>query len=129
MKYLLDSAINMGFDVTKGSCLSTLEPMTVREYERLSREMKKSAKRFYQGLTRRGQRPPTLFHLMLFRMTRTGLKDMEGLELRDYYYYRDKGWFESDYYYDTSLGWPKKAMGKFFDVVGQQMSKRMTRGR
>ena len=90
--------------------------------------MKKSAKRFYQGLTREEAKPPTLFHLMLFRMTRTGLKDMEGLELRDYYYYRTRAGL-TDYYYDTSLGWPKKAMGKFFDVVGQQMSKRMTRGR
>ena len=39
VKYLLDSAINMGFDVTKGSCLSTLDPMTVREYVRLSMVM------------------------------------------------------------------------------------------
>ncbi len=44
---------------------------------------------------------------------------------RDYTYYTDKGWFESDYYYPTRLGVLKTGAGKLFD----SMSARMTRAR
>jgi hypothetical protein len=44
---------------------------------------------------------------------------------RDYTYYADKGWLESDYYYPTRLGVLKKGAGKLFDLV----SARMTRAR
>ncbi len=34
---------------------------------------------------------------------------------RDFTYYRDKGWFESDYFYPTRLGVLKKATGSLVD--------------
>lgn len=39
------------------------------------------------------------------------------------YYYRDKGWFESDYYYKTALGPIKKLSGHFFDFLGRRVIK------
>jgi hypothetical protein len=33
----------------------------------------------------------------------------------DYTYFKEKGWFESDYYYPTQLNSLKKLVGKFFD--------------
>ena len=33
----------------------------------------------------------------------------------DYRYYRDKGWFESDYFYPVRLDPVKKLAGKFID--------------
>ena len=60
---------------------------------------------------------------MAFRMGRT----MMGLELddasRDYRYYKDKGWFESDYYYPARLGALKKAAGSLFDWVATRMAR------
>jgi hypothetical protein len=44
-------------------------------------------------------------------------------EYRDYNYFKERGWFESDYYYDTSLGPIKKAAGHLFDLFGRQMVK------
>jgi hypothetical protein len=44
---------------------------------------------------------------------------------RDYTYYTEQGWFESDYYYPTGLGPFKKGAGKLFDWL----SARMTRAR
>jgi hypothetical protein len=36
-------------------------------------------------------------------------------EMIDRQYYADKGWFESDYYYPTSLGVFKQAVGGLAD--------------
>lgn len=100
--------------------------MTENQQKKLKQEMKQAAARFYKSLVRRTQYPaPSLFRLMLFRMTRTSLKHFEALQLRDYYYYQEKGWFESDYYYDTSLGPLKKTAGRFFDFLGRQIAKQM----
>jgi hypothetical protein len=68
---------------------------------------------------------PTLFKLMLFRLGRTKVRLELDDSFRDYTYYADKGWFESDYYYPTRLGVLKKGAGKLFDSI----SARMTRAR
>jgi hypothetical protein len=36
---------------------------------------------------------------------------------RDFTYYRDKGWFEADYFYPTRLGVLKKATGSLVDSI------------
>ncbi len=125
VKYLLTSAVNLGFKVTKGSFLSTLDPMTENQKIKMNQEMKKTAERFYKGLIRQKQPAPSFFRLMLFRMTRTSLKHFEKLGLKDYYYYKEKGWFESDYYYNTSLGIIKKTAGYFFDFLGRKFAGNM----
>lgn len=42
---------------------------------------------------------------------------------RDYAYYRDNGWFESDYYHPTRLGVLKKAAGSLFDSIATRMTR------
>jgi len=41
---------------------------------------------------------------------------------RDYAYYSDKGWFESDYYYPARLGALKKVAGSLFDSLAGNMA-------
>jgi hypothetical protein len=41
---------------------------------------------------------------------------------RDYRYFTDKGWFESDFFYPVRLGILKKAAGKLFDTVTARMT-------
>ena len=41
----------------------------------------------------------------------------------DYRYYKDKGWFESDYFYLTRLGVLKKAAGSLFDSIQATMTR------
>ena len=60
---------------------------------------------------------------MVFRMTRTSIKNILDEKYRDYSYFKEKGWFESHYFYDTSLGFIKNLAGEFFDFLGQRMSK------
>ena len=37
---------------------------------------------------------------------------------RDYIYYKEKRWFESDFYYPVPLGTLKKIAGNLFDSIG-----------
>ncbi len=54
---------------------------------------------------------------MIFRMGRTSMLQMLDDRSRDYQYYTEMGWFESDYFYPTHLGLLGKAAGKLFDKM------------
>lgn len=54
-------------------------------------------------------------HLMMFRMARTKIRLMLDETCRDYTYYRDKGWFEADYFYPVHLNPVKRTAGRLFD--------------
>ncbi len=124
LKYLESTGMNFGFNVTKGSCLTTLDPMTDNQKKRLSIEMKKAAERFNKGLVSTKMPAPSFFRLMLFRLSRTCLKNF-STKYRDYYYYKENGWFESDYFHGSSMGPVKKAAGMLFDMLGRVMVKHM----
>jgi multimeric flavodoxin WrbA len=119
-KYLESSGANLGFDVIKGSCIWTLEPMTEAQQKKQQQEMKKLSQRFYKGLIRPAPSVPSFLRVMLFRLTRTGLQNAE-VRFFDYHYYKGKGWFESDYYYKAALGPIKKLAGNFFDFLGRRL--------
>lgn len=112
----------MGFQVAKGCYLTALEPRTAREQKKITQKIKKASRRFYKEL----QRPiptPSFFKLMVFRMSRTGIKAILNEKDRDYRYFKEKGWFESDYYYDVALGFIKKPAGQLLDFLGERMVK------
>lgn len=124
VKYLGDAVgKNLGFNVAKGCALRALEPRTEAEQKKITRKIKKAAARFYRELMRPTPPPPSLFRLMLFRMSRTSIKEMLNDAYRDYRYYKEHGWFEDDYYYPVSLGPVKKTAGRLFDFLGRQMVK------
>jgi len=119
LKYLYFTGENLGFHVSKGCCINTLEPMTELQQKKLIQKVKKASARFYKELLHPTP-PPSFFRLMMFRMTRPLIKSA-GEKYRDYHYYREKGWFEADYYYATSLGLPKRLAGYLFDFIGRQL--------
>jgi len=106
----------LGFTV-KGSCFTALEPMTEKEKRKIDRALARQSKRFYARLAKPAYPVPTLFQLMLFRMSRTTISQMLNDRSRDYRCYADKGWFESDYYYPTRLGALKKVASHLFDSM------------
>jgi multimeric flavodoxin WrbA len=125
VKYLETTGENLGFHVAKGCCLRTLEPRTELQQKKISREIKKASKRFYKELMRQTPPTPSFFRLMLFRMSRTSIMTILDEKYRDYRYYKEKGWFESDYFHDVSLGFVKKLTGHFFEFLGKRMVKNM----
>jgi multimeric flavodoxin WrbA len=121
LKYLNFAGENMGFHISKGCCINTLEPMTEAQHRKLAQKVKTASDRFYRELMRPTP-SPAFFRLMMFRVSRPLIKSA-GEKYRDYHYYREKGWFDSDYYYATSLGIPKRLAGYVFDFLGRRMVK------
>ncbi|MFD1174837.1 flavodoxin family protein [Paenibacillus puldeungensis] len=123
VKYLGNMGENFGFRVSKGCALKTLEPITTAIRDKNSHKIKKAAARFYKVLMHPEPPSPSFFRLMMFRMSRTSMKVMLSDKYCDYRHYKEKGWFESDYYYDVSLGPVKKLAGRIFDYMGRLMSR------
>jgi multimeric flavodoxin WrbA len=124
LKYLYFSLETMGFQVSKGCCIDTLEPMTEQRQQKLVQKVKKASARFNSRL-RRPAPKPSLFRLMMFRIARN-LINSAGESYRDYHYYKEKGWFETDYYYPAPLGFPGKAAGYLFDLLGRRLAKQQS---
>jgi hypothetical protein len=116
-QYLEFVAGGLGFNVVKGSCTKTLEPMSEKARQKMEMTLAQQARRFHAQLLRSAYRAPSLFGLMMFRMARTSIKLMLDDSSRDYAYYRDHGWFESDYYYPTRLNGLKRAWGNLSDSI------------
>ena len=123
VKYLGFVGRGLGYQVAKGCYLTALEPRTELAQKKITRKIKKATRRFYIELMRSTPPAPSFFKLMLFRMNRTSIKGMLNEQYRDYRYFQEKGWFESDYYYDTAIGFPKKLAGRIVDFLGKQMVK------
>jgi len=114
-KYLEFVGGGLGFNVAKGSVIRTLAPMTPEAIRKMDKSLAEHARRFHEQLLLPGYRPPSLLALMLFRMSRTAMRNSGREATRDYAYYAERGWFDSDYYYATHLGPLMKAAGRFFD--------------
>ena len=114
--YLDFAANGLGFNTVKGSCLTALEPMSEKEQHKTDMVLARQARRYYARLEKPGYPVPTLFKLMVFRMGRTKVWVELDDSSRDYTYYADRGWLESDYFYPTRLGVLKKGAGKLFDA-------------
>jgi multimeric flavodoxin WrbA len=123
VKYLDFVGSSLGFNTVKGSCIHSLEPMTDKQQQKTDRVLARHSRQFYERLMKPAPSTPTLFKLMIFRMSRTSLKLMLDDSYRDYAYYRDKGWFESDYCYPTRLGVLKKAAGSLFDSFAKSRTR------
>ena len=113
----------LGFNTVKGICATALEPMTEKEEQKIDRALVRQSKQFYKRLGKSDYPVPTLFKLMAFRVGRMSMQMEPDDNNRDYVYYKDKGWFESDYYYPTRLGALKKAAGGLFDLLARRMTR------
>jgi len=114
----------LGFNVVKGCTINSLEPMTEKGRRTIDRKIDKLSIRFYAQLAKKEYPTPSLFELMLFRLARTSRRIMLNDDFRDYTWCREKGWFESDYYYPVRLNPIKKIAGNLFDGAAGLLTKR-----
>lgn len=117
LRYLRFVGGALGCNTVKGSCLNTLEPQPEKVRLQNRRKIDKQARRFYRTLKKQRRPVPSLMKLAMFRYSRTSMKKMLGEESRDYTWYRDKGWFDSDYYYPVKLNPIKKIAAGLVDVA------------
>lgn len=123
VKYLNFIGGGLGFNVVKGCYITTLEPMTEKGRKKTDELIEGQSKKFYSQLIKKEYPVPSLFELMIFRMSRSSRKIMLDEKYRDYTYCMEKGWFESDYYYPVKLNPIKKLAGRLFDKITVQMTK------
>jgi multimeric flavodoxin WrbA len=123
VKYFNFIGNGLGFNVVNGCCIKSLEPMTERGQKKIDKIIDKQGKRFYSILVKKEWPTPSLLKLMAFRMSRTSMKLMLDENYKDYRYYKEKGWFESDYYYPVKISPLKKLTGKFFDMLGTSFAR------
>ncbi len=121
VKYLTVSGQNLGCHASKGCWVRMLLPMNEAQEKQFTRKIKKTAERFYRELMRPAP-SPSLMRLAVFRLTREKIKTLDQ-KYRDYHYYKDKGWFESDYYYPTRLGPVKRLVGGLAGFAGRKWAK------
>jgi multimeric flavodoxin WrbA len=114
----------LGFNTVKGSCITALEPMTEKGKQKIDRALAAQSRRFYDRLLKPAYPSPMLLKLMAFRMARTSIRLMLDDSSRDYTYYKDQGWFESDYYYPARLNVLQKGTGSLFDSIAAGMARR-----
>lgn len=124
VKYFNFIGNRLGFNVVKGSVLTTLEPLTEKGKIKIDKIIDKQSKKFYKLLIKKKYPTPTLFKLMIFRMSRTSIRLMLNENYKDYRYYKEKGWFESEYYYQVKLNPFKKLIGRFFDIIATRNTKK-----
>ncbi len=122
VKYLDFVGGGLGFNVVKGFCIKTLEPLTDEARRKTEALIGKQSKKYYRELVRQAYPAPSLLKLMLYRLSRTSMKMMLDDQYRDYTYFTEKGWFQSDYYYPVKLNPVKKTMGRLFDFAARKMA-------
>ncbi len=105
------------FNTVKGCCVTACQPMTEQEKKKIDNTLGELSRRFYQELIKPAYPVPTLLNLWGFRAARTSISLMLDESTPDYDYYKERGWFRSDYYYPVHLGMAKKAAGSLFDSM------------
>ena len=130
VKYLDLVGAGMGFNVVKGSRIACRknpdtanEPMLDEERQKMDDVLARHTRRFGAQLSSPPFPAPTMFQLFGFRMARTSIKLEQAGQRPDPTYYRDHGWFDSDYFYPTKLGPLKRAAGAAFDRIAARSSK------
>jgi multimeric flavodoxin WrbA len=117
VEYLDILAMTLGFNVVKGTCVNLSEPKTEKDQRKIDKARARQARQFYAGLAK-----PSLLTLAVFRTFRSMIRQASDDSTRDYRYYTEKGWLESDYYYPTRLSLLKKVAGKIFDSMAVRKS-------
>jgi multimeric flavodoxin WrbA len=130
VKYLDLVGGALGFNVVTGSRIvcrknpdTAHEPMLEEERRKMDEALARQSRRFHELLSSPAFPAPSMFRLMGFRMARTSIKLELGEDRRDHAYYREHGWFDSDYYYPTKLGPLKRAAGAAFDRIAARSSR------
>lgn len=120
----------LGFNVVKGSRIvcrknpdTAHEPMLDAERRKMDETLARHVRRFHERLARPPFPEPSMLQLLGFRMARTSMRLELAEDRRDHVYYREHGWFDSDYFYATRLGPLKRAAGAAFDRLAARSSR------
>lgn len=118
------AASSFGFNTLKGVLTTGFDPKTEKQRQKVERDLAAHARKYYALLTRPVQPQPSIYHLMMFRMSRSIIKRLDPT-YADHQYYSEMGWFESEFYYPITLSPLKKIAGGLFDRMAPTIQKMM----
>lgn len=129
IKYINEVSGFWGANICKGITLTT--PWGVKnpraeypeaEMSKINAAIQKGAERFYGALTGPKYPSPSIKRMLFFRLTRSAHKYSNDHK-RDYHYFKENGFFTSNYYYQTKIGLHKRILGSLIDKMIQVTSK------
>ncbi len=123
IEYLNQIGNGLGFNVKKGVCLKSLEPISKKQEMKNNKKIDRLSEKYYKQLIKQDYPNPSIFKLILFRMSRSSIKVSLNEDYKDYRHYKEKGWFDSSYYYPVKLIFLKQIIGLIFDKLAVRMSK------
>lgn len=104
-----------------GAAYDLSVPWNEKEKASVAKATKKLAQNFVKALKGNRSPQPKWFNFFVFRMARSHHKHA-GDDNKDFNYYKEKGWFESDYFYPVKLGMARKIIGKVLDALSKRMA-------
>jgi len=122
VEYLDYTAFTLGFNTLKGITITGFDPKTEKQKLKIDRDLARHSQRFYNLLEKPAYPVPTWLQLLGFRMSRTMIM-RTGSDWIDHQYFADKGWFGSDYYYQTHLGLLKRVVGSLAERMAPIVQK------
>lgn len=123
IKYLDFVAQGIGFNVVKNKgIVKTLEPISEKQNTKNNQVIKTLGDKYYKTLMSHGYPKPSLMQVIIFRVTRSKIKESLDSSYKDYNYYESKGWFGSSYYYGVKLNPVKSLLGKLADYFTIKLS-------
>jgi multimeric flavodoxin WrbA len=123
-KYLEFVGMVLGCNVVKGSVSTGFEPMTAEERAKRDAKLAKQAQRFHKQMLADPYPAPGYFMVLGFRFGRANVKYELTEKDKDFRYYSERGWLDSDFFYPTRLGPAKKALGAAVDFyTGRKAAK------
>ncbi|AGK99383.1 flavodoxin family protein [Clostridium pasteurianum] len=108
--------------VPEGSAYNNRNVWSDLETNRVENSIKRLARKFIKQLYGNRYPKPTLFKLLIFRFAR-GSHKYSKCDNRDNKYFKERGWFHSEYYYDTKINIFKWAFGMLIDIYQKQKNK------
>jgi hypothetical protein len=117
----------LGFKTVKGSCFTAFDPMTEKESRTLDATLAAQARRFHASLMGPALPAPTWIEVAIFRASRTSVRMNLDDRSCDYRYYRDKGWFEADFFYPARVGAWKRALGRLAEALVARAARKRNR--
>lgn len=122
LNYFRDVAMFTGFVYVKGAAVTTVSPRTKNEQSLIDRKVANAVKRFSDALRAKSPAQPSIVQLAAFRMVRSMYRTTPDDTLKDVHYFRDNGWFKSDYYYSVKLNPIAKLFGILIDLLGKNLA-------
>ena len=125
-KYLETGARFWGFKVCRGVSFTTLSAEAGGVIpEPVTRSIDKAAGQFHRLLNDPRDPVPSFKEVAMFRGLRAWKPTLQNMFPRDYEYFKEQGWLQSDYFYEVRLSPLKRALGAFVDWYAGRMSRRL----